>query len=286
MPDPLLGWVYASGPLRAMRILVGSAALVRLATLIPQLRAAADPATAEPLVWGGLVTAWTWPLLAAMWALGAMALVVGRRTSLGAGLLALTVLVLLGADANLRWSHLYVLGLAATIIAAGGRSFDGARRGPGGAPQVPGWPVLVVRIQVSIIYGFAGLAKVNEDFVSGLVLFENLAGSVTAGWLPPQVAASPVALTTLAVAVICAELWLAAGLWVTRWFFANLAVAVVLHAGMLLLARDGQEALHFALFAVLMWALVLAFRYPLRRCPASGHGLVGSAGFEPAASRV
>ena len=286
MGDALLAWVHPSAPLRLLRTLVGLVALARLVTLVPQLRAAADPATADPLVWGGLVNAWTWPLIAALWGLAALALVVGRRTALAAGTLAMLVLALLGADAGLRWSHLYVLGLVCVVLAAGARSFEGPAWSNLHEVAVPGWPVVVARLQVSIVYLFAGVAKVNEDFLSGLVLFEHFHGGLLTTWLPAWAVGSQPFLTTLAVAVIAAEWWLATALWVTRWFKANVALAVVLHAGMVLLAQHGEQALHFALFAVLMWSLLLVFHSPLRRCGAQDHPPVGSAGFEPAASRV
>lgn len=269
MADPLLDRSYPGHLARWLRTGVGVAALVRSVTLVPQLQLAADPATEMPLLWGGFVTGGTWPLITILWVGAGTALVVGVRTRIAAALLAILAFGVIGADAATYSNHLYLLSLAALGLAAAGGRLDGRADRPGPA-WVTGWPIAVLRMQVSIVYLFAGLAKINEDFLSGLVLHEVLSASIFTAGAPEVLLRSPVLLMGAAFGVVAVELLIAAGLWVRRWSRFLVCAAVPLHAPMVLLAPSWTEALQLCVFALLMWTLLLAFHRPLERCPVHG----------------
>ncbi len=67
-------------------------------------------------------------------------------------------------DAALYLNHywfLILLGLWLAVLP------DGRSGGPAGPGTVPGWAVLAARFQVGVVYVFAGLAKLNPDWLAG-----------------------------------------------------------------------------------------------------------------------
>jgi len=158
------------------RIVVGAAAVLELATSGPMMvRFFAEAA---------IVPARNFEWLLAPTPSGAVALVViGLLAAVGfsAGFLTRSSGIILAGtmgyrlvlDQNLYSNHAYLLVLVAflLVLADAGAAFSLDRRlGWKQASDIPNWPLTLIRVQVSLIYLFAGLAKLNSVFLSGQVL--------------------------------------------------------------------------------------------------------------------
>src|SRR5690606_26430882 len=123
-------------------------------------------------------------------------------------------------------NHLYLLALVVSILALGAPA-----RGKGsGAP----WAAALLMAQVTIVYAYAGLAKLNPSWIAGDVLeryadgLMRMAGDAMP-WIYPR----------LAAASIAAELGLAVLLW-SRWYRIAWIGGALFHAGCVMLLSWGQ----------------------------------------------
>jgi hypothetical protein len=181
-----------------------------------------------------------------------------RVGATGAGLSAVLAFVLV-LDGQTYSNHLY---LAATLVVL--LTWAHVARDPAG-------PLLLLRAQASIVYGFSGLAKLSPDFLSGLALVSVLPPSVRRELIERGIAL-PVAVG-LSAATIVLELWIAASLWRPLVRRHAMVVGVVLHAGMIAgVASGGRPALLG--FALLMFALYLLFLAP--GVPASTENVIAA----------
>ncbi|HYN99545.1 MAG TPA: HTTM domain-containing protein [Actinomycetota bacterium] len=195
-----------------------------------------------------------------VWVVAAIAFSAGWHTrAAGAVLLPLQVYVLL-LDEQLYSNHFYLLTLLTLLLtlAQSGAvlSLDARRRGP--APSIPAWPVALLRVQVSVVYGFAVAAKLNMYFLSGVVLriqmkvpgIENL---------PPWV------FMLLALASLATEAFLAVAFWNKRLRPLAFVVGLGFHLTILATMRILPDLLTFAL---LMGSAYLAFFSSIESGPA------------------
>jgi predicted DCC family thiol-disulfide oxidoreductase YuxK len=149
-------------------------------------------------------------------------------------------------------NHFYLLVLAISFIAmmACDRRYCVLPRGKGTAP---GWPLILMRVQVSVVYGYAGIAKVNPEFLSGDVLgyyFER-------ALMPMEL---PVAsLVTVAIATVALEVFIAGAVWLGRLRPVAFGLVLPLHFGMLFVAGDALQFFEIVLFAAIMTTLLTAF---------------------------
>jgi len=116
--------------------------------------------------------------------------------------------------------------LLLTIADSGARFSLDARRS-GGRDMILEWPILLLKIEISIVYFYAALLKINPQYLSGVML--------TTFWPFNQLAVQPgfwsavPILPILAVASILTEFFLAVALWVPRLRWLALAVGVGFH---------------------------------------------------------
>lgn len=158
----------------------------------------------------GVLGAPGWALALLLLAGGGAALAVRPSRGAWAVVLAGVVVTAVDAPVDLRRQHLVLLGAAA--LGAVVATQDAER-------------LLLWRALVSVLYGTAALAKLNETFLGGDVL----AVALREGPFP--VAPPTTVLVLGGLLVLAAEAALAAAPWV-RWSGA-LPIAVVLHAGAL-----------------------------------------------------
>ena len=92
--------------------------------------------------------------------------------------------------------------------------------------------LLLWRLQLTALYGFAALAKLNESFLGGDVL----ATATALGPLGPPAVPSPGALVALSVALVAVEVLLATAPWLPRLRRPGTVVAAVLHTVALVVA--------------------------------------------------
>lgn len=112
-------------------------------------------------------------------------------------------------------------------LARAGSAISADARLSGTRDEVPGWAPWLVRVQISIVYLFAGLSKLNGAFLSGTVVAVTLRRdgplAVPAEWrtFEPMVVMSILAILT--------ELFLAVALWLPRWRRTAFVLGLGLH---------------------------------------------------------
>lgn len=174
------------------------------------------------------VLAW---ILIGLWIVSAGAMLLGWQTRLAAGLLTVTIAAVMLLDQQLYSNHLYLIVLACGLLtlADSGAALSLDARRVGERIEISGWPIWLLCMQVSVVYGYAALSKLNPDFLSGSVVASYLrrAGPLAMpdSWrfLEPML--------ILAVLAICTEAFLAVALWSRRWRPAALVAALALHVG-------------------------------------------------------
>jgi len=214
------------------------------------------------------------PLFIGVWLSAALAFALGLRARSCGAVLALSMAYTLFFDQQLYSNHLYLATLVVLLltIADSAARFSLDARRSGGRDLIPEWPILLLKIQISIVYFYAALLKINPQYLSGATLagfwpFNQLAAQ-PGGWWPA------LGLPILAVGSILTELFLAAALWVPRLRWLALAVGVGFH--MLIIwtggARPGVPDIPFAIFALVTVApYALFFDFPARQHSPSGY---------------
>lgn len=141
--------------------------------------------------------------------LASLTLLVGYRARLSSLVLAGSIAFLYVVDQNFWANHMHFLVLMLMLLSL--TESDRAisiRAGWGGDAVVTLWPVLLMKIQLSLVYFFTAVAKFNPHYLSGALLGDR---SVL-----PAALQSPIVLSGLAAASIAAELFLAFALWIPR----------------------------------------------------------------------
>ena len=215
-----------------LRTAIGAVALIKGVHLVFRFVAQADFPHRTWLSWSpDLLVPVTGAVVLLAWLGSALALAVGVRPRLAAAMLAvLTGLFVL--DSRLYNQHLYLLGLVCLLIAVADLSADDWR--PSSVRHtatVSEWPLFLLKLQASAVYGFGAIAKLSADFVTGRVLYTVLVGQPVAGLLG-SLTTDPRFLVTLSLAVIAIELFLAISPWFPGARGAMLAVAGPFHLGM------------------------------------------------------
>ena len=193
-----------------------------------------------------------------LWALLAVAVVLGWRARLAGVGAVLTGAVMVTAGAEFfNNNHMYLTTVCMGLVAFSDCERSYAVRPRAGLPDV--WPRWMMRIQLSVVYGYAGLQKVNSEFLSGDALDAYM--SMAIGPLAPAARAlSGTALVQpMAYSVVMVELAMALLVWSKRTRTIAFAVALPLHIAMLLVAYNGIELYGIVLFAVLTFTLLSAW---------------------------
>jgi predicted DCC family thiol-disulfide oxidoreductase YuxK len=234
---PLSAWVFGlasrSAPARPValaRIGVAIAALLELPNSADTLLSLAGPSVihAPYLGFTPRPSEQLAFVLIGLWLVSAIAFMVGWRTRLVGGLLTATLGLVLLLDQQLYSNHLYLMFLVVGLltVADSGAAISLDARRHGGRDFIPGWPVWLLCLQVSLVYGFAALAKLNPDFLSGSVL----ASYVRQGFLGiPDAWRSFEPMFVLSLLAVCTEAFLAFSLWMARWRPAAMVAGLGLH---------------------------------------------------------
>ena len=186
-----------------------------------------------------------WMACAALFAAGLAPLVTG------AVLAGLGFLLLQAEYNNHFYSLLLIAGLVTLSQSRAAFAFFATRQ-----IDAPAWPSTLMKVQVSTIYFYAGVAKLNHEWLSGDVLALHFGTSL---FRPPQ---ADWFTFPLALAVPAVELFVAAALWRNRLRTAAFALLLPLHAGMLLLSWTLLGIYGIGVFAPLTFLLVQAFAIP------------------------
>jgi hypothetical protein len=229
-------------PLAVARVGIGIAGFLILLELRGTLMSVAAGRMAVPVLSWAPAVSWG---LVAVWSstgvVAAVTLVLGRHSRSAAGVLAAVVALGLLWDQQTYSSHVFLLGLLAGYLsctdAGAAWSVDARRRGE--RRSVAFWPQLLIHTQLTAVYLFAGLSKLNADYLSGEPL---------KGWLPVSL---PLRVTaSLALLSVLTELFVAAGTWhrVTR--PAAFAVGVALHLTIVATLTPTVPLIAFSLLCV------------------------------------
>lgn len=215
-------------PLAVCRVGVGMAAMIRgLKTVRDLYLLQHDPAAvlARVFDWAPRMAS-TWEILCfgLVWMMAATGLFVGYRARLCAAMLLILAVFQHVVDYNFWAHHMYffmlVLLLLATSESDAALSVRCYRRG---CPDrwITGWPVWLLKVQLSIVYFYTAAAKLNEPFLSCQVLLGRLA--------LPAFAQGPAVIQVLAASAVGAEFFLAGALRSRRLRPYGLVVGVGLH---------------------------------------------------------
>ena len=234
-PTRVLDALAPRSHLARLRIVVGTAALAKGVSL-----GALDGAP---------------PYLVGIWIPLSVAVVLGLRARIAA--VALAALSLIPLFSGLYRNHLYLLGLVLLLVGVSQCSRELSIYAPRVQHAlVPGWPLRLMQWQLSIVYVFAGLAKINPEFLRG----EALAAYLETSMLPSPIAGILGAhASLLAKLVVPIELFLGLAAWSPRARPLAVAVAVPLHLGMLAVSRTPADLVGVAIFAILIFCLWSSF---------------------------
>jgi uncharacterized membrane protein YphA (DoxX/SURF4 family) len=206
------------------------------------------------------------PLFIGGWLCAALAFALGFGTRLSGAILTLSMAYTLFLDQQLYSNHLYLATLVVLLltIADSGARFSLDARRSGRRDLILEWPILLLKIEISIVYFYAALLKINPQYLSGVML--------TTFWPLDQLAALPSSWawvpSILAVTSILLELFLAVALWLPRWRWLALVAGIGFH--MLIIwtggAQSGIPDIPFAIFALVTVApYALFFDFPVRQ---------------------
>jgi len=164
------------------------------------------------------------PAFIAAWMLLAVCFAVGYHSRLSGGLLVAMFAYQLALDENLQWSNSYFMMwiILLLTVADSGCSFSLDRRLRRKDPQqVARWSTLLPRLQLSIVYFYSWIFKLNPHFLAGesIERATRLPGFLHGTWLPSAVAA-------LTAGIEC---FVSFGLWVPSLRRAAFVLGMSLH---------------------------------------------------------
>jgi hypothetical protein len=248
-----------AGPLGLTRIAVGLGGIAKLFVIAPDLLGLSLSGVVHLPWWPGFAPALAAPfVIIGAWAASAIAFTAGFRTRTAGVVLVIVASLTLISDRQLYSNHLYLLILltALLVLADSGaaRSVDAGWRS---GRTVPALGPDLIRIQVTIVYFFAALWKLNLQFLSGWVLGTYLAGGFVS---LPAFARTPEVLSWLALMSVLAEFFICVGLWSRR--LRNLATVtgVVLHVAFVVFIAAWGDLVVFGLLTVGCYPLFHALR--------------------------
>ena len=196
------------------------------------------------------------PIFIAAWLAAALLFALGWKTRVAGSVLTFVTGYTLFLDQQNYSNHLYLLFLVVlmlTIADSGAAwSLDARQTAKG---DIAAWPVLLLKIEVTIVYFFSALAKLTAPYLRGEVLGGSLKQD---GWLAiPQSWRIPAALSLLAVASVAVELFIAFGLWSRRLRLPAILSGIGFH--LLAIAILDSSRLSLLIFALEIFAGYLLF---------------------------
>ena len=253
----MLNWFTAqvsARPLGLARIIIGVAAVIRAFITWPILNKLAQPETlrAPYVEWTPDPSIGLAVLICGVWVLAAIAFAAGVRVRLTGALLWASMVTTLSLDIQTYANHLYLLTwlvLLLTIADSGaGLTLGGSER------QVTRWPVILLMLQASIVYGFTAITKMNADFLTGRVL----AGVLSDGLISfPDSLRTQSFLTLLSIVTVVVELFLAIFLWSPRLRPAAFILGLGLHGAITALMTPVGDLIVFSLEMLALYPLFL-----------------------------
>lgn len=208
--------------------------------------------------------------LATTWLICAVLFTIGLWARAAGLTLAGVIGYLLLSDQQVYSNHLYLLGLVVLLTALGacGAAWSLEARGRAPVVAVPGWPALLVQLQITAVYLFGGLSKLNATYLSGAVLAAQPGILAGVERLP---GAPGTWLVILATGSIAVELLIAVGLWLPRWRVMAVLLGALLHGTIIVTMGDSlASAWQLTVFALTITAPYALFFAPPARPTSAG----------------
>lgn len=254
----MLVWLtesFDSRPLGLARIGVGVATIVKALMTIPVIFRLTRPEILSfPYFdWVPRPNVSLVVVIGSFWLVSAVLFTLGWRVAVSGSALTVTLALVLTIDQQTYSNHLYLMAWLVFLLTLA-RAGSGLSISQSDVP-VARWPVLLLMVQLSVVYGFSGLTKINPGFLSGSVL----AGSLQGGLMPfPDPLITPRFLSALAVVVIAVECALALLIWHTRLRPWIILLGVGLHASITVFMSATGELAVFSLQMLALYPLFLA----------------------------
>lgn len=227
--------------LTAIRILIGSAAFIQAIEAAMILRAVLDDGMLRlPFVgWLPVIPHALIPLFALVWCIAAIAFAAGWHYRIAGSVLALLMGYSIVLDQQTYSNHVWLLVIVVGIVSWAGS--EAAR---------------LLRWQLSIVYFFAAVSKMNLIYVSGAIIGLNMRH----GWLVPlpESLVRWELLMPLAIMSIVLELFLAFAFWSRRHRKAATIAGILFHITFVVLF-PADVALGLIVFGCVMFAMFIAF---------------------------
>ncbi|HEV7765267.1 MAG TPA: HTTM domain-containing protein [Thermoanaerobaculia bacterium] len=242
--------------LAAARMLIGvNAAFASLETWRMLSRVLQPPVVKIPFFpWVPLLPSSALPVFLAVWLLAALLFALGWKTRVAGAVLSLVTGYTLIMDQQTYSNHLYLLFLVILLLTIA----ECTRR-----DDVAAWPILLLKIQITLVYVFSAMAKITPQYLAGEILTRSLKQE---GWLAvPQSWRAPDVMSVLAVISIAAELLIAFGLWSRRLRLYAIVAGIGFH--LLIIATLDSSRLSLAIFALDMFAVYLLFVDAKKKAP-------------------
>ncbi len=242
-------------PLGLARIIIGFAGLTRSIVIWQVLDRLNDPAVLRvPYVdWLPDPSPTLAIAIVSLWVVSAILFMIGWKVPLSGSALLLSIVVALALDQQTYSNHLYLMAwlVFLLVLASSGSGLNIHRRDR----PIFRWPVLLLMIQLSVVYGFSAITKLNESFLSGRVL----AGTVGTGLLPfPETWRVPRVLIVVATCAVIVELFIAVFIWRPRFRPAAFVLGLGLHTAITFLMFGTIQLLVFSLEMLALYPLFLS----------------------------
>ena len=243
-------------PLALARVGVGASALVLAFVKHDDMRAITSRGAAlVPFAdWLPTPTRAFGDVVFVVWVAAAVALMLGYRGRAAAAVVAAAGAVTMSSDQHLYSNHLTLMIVLSVLLAvaqpSAAWSLD-ARHGRG-RQTIPYWPVWLLMMQISTVYGFTAIAKMNHSWLSGEVLDGHFRAPLSD--LPIEL------LSAAAIATVVTELFLAFALWSDRlrpWAFP---VGLGLHLGIIAGVPDPEQLVPFGIMMLSSYMLFLRWQ--------------------------
>ena len=192
-----------------------------------------------------------------LWAVTATAFLVGWYARVAGVVLVSLGMLVLSIDQQLYSNHLTLLTVLTGLVALadGGAALSLDARAGRGATRIPEWGIWLIKVQLTSLYAFAALSKLNPSYLSGSVMASYLR---TDGPLAvPEAWRSFEPMLVLSVVALLSELFLAVALWLPRWRRNAFVVGLGLHAFILLTFQPPLALLVFGLASLAPYVLFL-----------------------------
>jgi hypothetical protein len=251
MLSSIVGAQVGSEPTAVIRVLLGTAALWIATVSRPAFHELTYPEVLNvpTFAFSPTPTAALVQLTVAVWICAAAVLITGIFARAAALTVAGAGTLMAATDLQMISNHLTLMIALCLLIALGRPGAALSARPSQHTAFVAYWPVFLLKVQLSTLYLFTSVSKINAAWLSGLA-FRN---SVPHLVLLPDRMVGPVTVM-LAVTSVVIELSLAFALWLPRVRAAAAMVGFVFHVG-IIVAMPPPALAPFGLMALALYPL-------------------------------